>query len=135
MVQSQEQNKHPLTDAPLSDLNNDFTSIEGLRDTCGTEICAWLVLGQRISGISVAGTDCFQRFEGSNTFIELLGFRLKFLHTSHCVKSVRIRSYSGPYLSLRIQSECGKIRTRITSNTDTFRAASSLCRVTSGHTT
>ena len=50
----------------------------------------------------------------------------------HCVKSVRIRSYSGPYfpafglnterykVSLRIQSECGKIRTRITRDTDTF---------------
>ena len=50
----------------------------------------------------------------------------------HCVKSVRIRSYSGPYflafglyterhgVSLHIQSECGKIRTRITRNIDTF---------------
>ena len=50
----------------------------------------------------------------------------------HCVKSVRIRSYSGPhfpafrlkteryFLSLRIQSECGKMRTIITPNTDTF---------------
>ena len=50
----------------------------------------------------------------------------------HCVKSVRIRSYFVPYfpafglntkrnsVSLRIQSECGKIRTRITPNTDTF---------------
>ena len=49
-------------------------------------------------------------------------------------KSVRIRSYSGPYfhafglnteryeLSLRIPSECEKIRTRITPNTDTFHA-------------
>ena len=36
--------------------------------------------------------------------------------TSRCVKSVRIRR------SLRIQSECGKIRTRITPNTDTFYA-------------
>ena len=35
----------------------------------------------------------------------------------HCVKSIRIRSYG---VSLRIQSECGKIRTRITPNTDTF---------------
>ena len=47
-------------------------------------------------------------------------------------KSVRSRSYSGPYflafglntercsVSLLIQSECGKIRTRITPNTDTF---------------
>ena len=50
----------------------------------------------------------------------------------HWVKSVRIRSYCGPYfpafrlnteiyfVSLCIQSECGKIRTRITPNTDTF---------------
>ena len=50
----------------------------------------------------------------------------------HCVKRVSIRSYSGPNfpafglnterygVSLRIQSECGKIRTRITPNTDTF---------------
>ena len=48
------------------------------------------------------------------------------------MKSVRIRSYSGPYfsafglnterygVSLRIQFECGKMRTRITPNTDTF---------------
>ena len=52
----------------------------------------------------------------------------------HCVKSVRIRSYSGPHfpafglnserygVSLRIQSECGKMLTRITANTDTFNA-------------
>ena len=52
----------------------------------------------------------------------------------HCVKRVRIHSYSGPYflayglnterysLSLHIQSECGKIRTRIAPNTDTFYA-------------
>ena len=50
----------------------------------------------------------------------------------HCVKSVRIRSYSDLHfltfglntekysISLRIQSECGKMRTRITPNTDTF---------------
>ena len=52
----------------------------------------------------------------------------------HCVKSVHIRSYPGPHfpafglntqrygVSLRIQSECQKIRTRITPNTDTFHA-------------
>ena len=61
------------------------------------------------------------------------GFRKRI---SHCVKSVRIRSYSGPYfpafglnterygVSLRIQSECGKMRTTITLNTDTFHAVS-----------
>ena len=52
----------------------------------------------------------------------------------HSVKSVGIWSYSGPYfpafglnterygVSHRIQSECGKMRTRITPNTDTFYA-------------
>ena len=51
-----------------------------------------------------------------------------------CVKRVRIRSYSGWHfpafglnmeryeVSLHIQSECGKMRTRITLNTDTFQA-------------
>ena len=51
---------------------------------------------------------------------------------THYVKSVRIRSHSGLYLTafrlnterygvpLRIQTQCGKIRTRITANTDTF---------------
>ena len=50
----------------------------------------------------------------------------------HCIRSVRIRSCFGRYFPafrlnteryfvfLRIQSECGKIRTRITSNSDTF---------------
>ena len=52
----------------------------------------------------------------------------------HCVKNVCIWSYSGLYFpafglnmeiyssSLRIQSEYGKMRTRITPNTDTFYA-------------
>ena len=47
----------------------------------------------------------------------------------YCVKSVRIWSFSGPYfsafgltVSLRIQSEYGKVRTRKTPNTDTFHA-------------
>ena len=51
----------------------------------------------------------------------------------HCVKSVRIRSYSSPYfpsfglntersVSLHIQSECSEIRTRITPNMDTIYA-------------
>ena len=47
-----------------------------------------------------------------------------------CVIRVRIRSFSGPYfpafgpniVSIRIQSEYGKIRTRKTPNMDTFHA-------------
>ena len=56
----------------------------------------------------------------------------------HCVKSVRIQSYSGPYfpafglntkrysVSIRIQIECGKIQTRITPNKDSFYAVRSM---------
>ena len=52
----------------------------------------------------------------------------------HCVKSVRIQSYSGPYfptfglnkerygISPRIQAKWGKKRTRIIPNTDSFYA-------------
>ena len=46
----------------------------------------------------------------------------------HCVKSVRIRRFSGPHFpafglnKLCIQSECGKIRIWKTPNTDTFHA-------------
>ena len=55
-------------------------------------------------------------------------------HKIHCVKSVCIRSCSGPHflafglnperygLSLHIQSECVKMRIRTTPNTDTFYA-------------
>ena len=56
------------------------------------------------------------------------------ISVTHCAKSVRIRSYYGPHfpafglnterygVSLGIQSECGKMQTRITPNTDTFHA-------------
>ena len=52
----------------------------------------------------------------------------------HCVRSVRIRNFSGPYSpgvglgmeiyrgNLRIQSKCGKIRNRKTPNMGTFYA-------------
>ena len=55
--------------------------------------------------------------------------------TVHCMKSVRIRSFSNPYFPvfglntdqknsvfLCIQSECGKIRSRITPTMDSFYA-------------
>ena len=71
-----------------------------------------------------------------------MGFHLTpLLEQKHCIKSVRIRSRSGPHfptfglnteryaISLRIQSECGKIRTRITPNTNTFHAVKSLSLV------
>ena len=56
--------------------------------------------------------------------------RIKSIYLIQCAKSVHIWSFSGPYsykrsvflVSLRIQSECGKIPTRKTPNTDTFYA-------------
>ena len=56
------------------------------------------------------------------------------LQYNQCVKSVRIRGYSGPHfpafglntekygVSLRIQSECGKMWSRITTHMETFQA-------------
>ena len=67
-----------------------------------------------------------------NTYLMLV--RLDKGGQPHCVKSVRIWSYSGPHfppfglnieryrVSLRIQSEWGETRTKITPNTDTFHA-------------
>ena len=65
----------------------------------------------------------------------VLGLTQCFLHKQqflrkqyddHCVISACIRTYSDPLiltpLSLRIQSECRKMRTRITPNTGTFYA-------------
>ena len=60
------------------------------------------------------------------------------LFSNHCAKSVRIRSYSSRHfpafgvnterysVSLRIQSDCGKIWTRITPYTDTLYAVNAL---------
>ena len=71
-----------------------------------------------------------QRLHCSGVFI----VNIKQISHVHSVKSVRIRSYSGLYFPafglnmkrygvfLRIQYECGKIRTRITLNMDTFHA-------------
>ena len=60
--------------------------------------------------------------------------KIVYLNNLHCLKSVRIRSYSGLYfpafglntdryrVSFRILSDWGKIQTRIKPNTDTFHA-------------
>ena len=60
------------------------------------------------------------------------------LYYMHCVKSIDIRSYSGPNfpafrlntetygVSLRIQSECGKMRARIAPHVDIFHAVVNL---------
>ena len=60
------------------------------------------------------------------------------MYYAHSVKAVCIRSYSGQYfsvfglnaerygVSLRVQPECGRIRTRITPNTGTSHAVAIL---------
>ena len=65
-------------------------------------------------------------------FYIYLACNLRRVTHCHCVKSVRIQSYSGKhflwlylnteryFVSLRIQFECRKTRTRITPKTDTF---------------
>ena len=62
-------------------------------------------------------TDLFSIWQGFNNLVSII----------HSVKSVSIRSYSGLHfpafaLNTEIQSECGKIRTRLTLNTISFYA-------------
>ena len=64
------------------------------------------------------------------------GLNLSVHNHNHCVKSVGIRSFSGPYfpafglnlerygVSVHIQAECWKIWTRKSPNTDSFHAVS-----------
>ena len=64
-------------------------------------------------------------YEETLSFKNISQRKKESLEENHCVESVRIGSYSGPYfptvgVSLRIQSKCGKIRTKITPTTDTF---------------
>ena len=73
-------------------------------------------------------------------------FKSKHNFLAYCVKNIRIRSYSGPHfpafglnterypISLRIQSECGKIWTRITPNTDIFCTVGIFCCFSSKET-
>ena len=75
-----------------------------------------------------------RRVQCDNYFIKFLRFVTFSLNLKHCLKSIRYRSFCGPYfhvvrlkserygVPLRAQSECGKIRTRKTPNTDTFHA-------------
>ena len=71
------------------------------------------------------------RFFNVNCNLEVF---VSLIYLLHCVKRVRIRSYSRFYfpafglnterysVSLRIESECVKIRIRVTPNTNTFNA-------------
>ena len=72
------------------------------------------------------------RVQGKALRCNLLTYEMmNFATSKYCVRSARIRSYSSPYfpafglnmeryeVSIRVQSKCGEIRTRIAPNTDT----------------
>ena len=74
------------------------------------------------------------KLDSFSFFLHLLILYYQLSLETHCVKSVRLQSYSGPYFPafalnterygvyVCIQSECGKVRTKITPDTDTFHA-------------
>ena len=83
-----------------------------------------------LNALALIKLKCFKRL--FNLVVSLFCL-IRLINSFDVGKSViRIWSYSGPYfpafglnterhsVSLRIQSECGKIQTRITPNTDTF---------------
>ena len=88
------------------------------------------------SGITYAFSHNYAKIkvDSYNSKLQNVVILIRSVLNKHCVKSACIRSYSGSYfpafelnterygISLRIQSECGKIWTRITPNTDTFHA-------------
>ena len=84
-------------------------------------------------GMKTLCIEYVKMFITDNKYITFMGTTAQWrIQNPQCVKSVGIRSYSGPGfpafglntkkygVSLRIQPECGKIRTRITPNTDTL---------------
>ena len=96
-----------------------------------------------------AGDEVLTKIQSSRVcyFTKIVSFRvfardLKITSKAvHCFKSIHIQRFSGPYLptfglnterygvSLHIQSEFGKMRTRKTPNTDTFQALKILCYI------
>ena len=82
----------------------------------------------------ICGNKSWLRYRINTCILGQLVFSWQHDEDNHYAKSVRIRSYSGSYfpafgpnrerygISLWIQSEYGKMRTRITPNTDTLHA-------------
>ena len=92
---------------------------------CISVVNGFIAIYQNIRKVSTVGISCL---------LLIITTEEQKWSLNHCLKIVRIRSYSGPYflafglhterysISLLIQSECGKIRTRIIPNTETFYA-------------
>ena len=82
-----------------------------------------------VTALQVLFCSFYEIFENS--------YSAEHLWLKNCVKSVRIQSFSNPYFTafgmnteinrvkLRIQYECGKIRTRKSPNTDSFNIVNS----------
>ena len=102
---------------------------------CNKSWTSWSPDLNQFMGCSVDGLT-FKSVMSQCVLLDVLSLGTLYLVSSHCVKIVRIRSYSGPHftgfglnterygVSFRIQSESGKMHTRITPNTDTFHAYS-----------
>ena len=114
-----------------------FNSLEALRKLCPSA----KVLHQEIRwNYGILHSSRFRRAD-----LILLRFSLQILNdrilktNNCCVKGIRVWSFSGPYfpafglntekyrISLRIKSQCRKIRTRKTPNTDTFYVVKETC--------
>ena len=80
-------------------------------------------VGIELLNILRLGFSLLRKWKFKNNFEDTIN-TLYSCSNEHCVKSVHIWSCSGPYFhaSLRIQSEWGNIRTRITPTTDAFHA-------------
>ena len=96
----------------------------------------WFLCGSyliNIAKISLRNRDFVSFLQKNNSKFKFSSNIIaKYIGNIHCMKSVGIRSFSGPYFPafglntgrygvfLRTQSECRKIGTRKTLNTDTF---------------
>ena len=93
-----------------------------------------LLTAWKVSVFGVILVHIFPHLDWIRRDTEYLSLMKVFDFITHWLKSVRIRSNSGPYfpsfgldterygVSLRIQSEWGEMRTRISPNTGTFYA-------------
>ena len=114
---------------------------------CTDEICKFVLISWDISTINQlldwGSADAIFASISNTLFFHSATFSLqysfRYFSSPHCVKRVLIQGYFDPYfpafelntercsVSLSVQPECGKIRTRITPNMDTFSRSPDDC--------
>ena len=150
ICQNQDQREirqHPNMITSYIDASQVYGSYQGLLDRLRGENGKYLVCDHNVDITEISAIRCIVicataadcKYSGPQMRQQLLDFLR--ITRNHSVKNVRIRSYSGPHfpafemnrerykvygVSLRVQSECGKMWTRITPNKDTFRAVNIL---------